>query len=550
MTIRMRNLERLTLAEMKEFVTTNRHVNWSVAERAGVYELIERVLKAQHYRRLSKGQKGVVKSFLSKVTAVSRAVDSIDPALDGDQADRQEADAAAEFPATIYGRRYHDPGRGRCSPRGSVGSGSAAPVPAGLGNIWGGAVPAISGDLGLAYLQSAPVGELPQDSGERTPYAGAAGVDRGAAPARSQRAGRVSARGYGSSRTARRPTGCVPHQRGGHGDAVAGGGLHGDDQRTAFDSGAGSDVASVPFPDPGLPLRQRLGVSQSHGGQAAEQTAGGGVHQITRLPDHRQRFGGRQERSGGAQADRLRPDRQRARRSAPEVLRGLLQPVPELPSSLRIRYGDDQCARQAQTDVSPQRLSDALREADVSAGMGEKLETRNHCRGAAEASSGQQRHRCRAADAKSQAGVIGPLPQAAMKESAVEMPGLWKAWKAQRQASHAFHEPLGNLANGRRDSHIPTAPATKVDGKVENQKQVFHFPTPSIPLSQNRKPKTAGLRPALPKPNERRLRSSTPGRNSPLSFRLVPHWNGPVVSGSSRVGISFRFQAHFWIGKC
>jgi len=73
MTIRMRNLERLTLAEMKEFVTTNRQVNWSVAERAEVYELMERVLKAQQYRRLSKGQKGIVRSFLSKVTAVSRA---------------------------------------------------------------------------------------------------------------------------------------------------------------------------------------------------------------------------------------------------------------------------------------------------------------------------------------------------------------------------------------------------------------------------------------------------------------------------------------------
>src|SRR5215470_5056313 len=73
MTIRMRNLERLTLAETKEFVTTNRHVNWSVPERAGVYELIERVLKAQQYRRLSKGQKGIVRTFLSKVTAISRA---------------------------------------------------------------------------------------------------------------------------------------------------------------------------------------------------------------------------------------------------------------------------------------------------------------------------------------------------------------------------------------------------------------------------------------------------------------------------------------------
>jgi hypothetical protein len=73
MTIRMKNLERLTLAEMKEFVTTNRQVGWSIVERESVYGLIERVLKAQQYRRLSKGQKGVVRGFLAKVTAVSRA---------------------------------------------------------------------------------------------------------------------------------------------------------------------------------------------------------------------------------------------------------------------------------------------------------------------------------------------------------------------------------------------------------------------------------------------------------------------------------------------
>jgi hypothetical protein len=73
MTIRMKNLERLSLAEMKEFVTTHRHVGWSVSEREPVYGLIERVLKAQQYRGLSKGQKGIVRSFLAKITALSRA---------------------------------------------------------------------------------------------------------------------------------------------------------------------------------------------------------------------------------------------------------------------------------------------------------------------------------------------------------------------------------------------------------------------------------------------------------------------------------------------
>lgn len=73
MTIRMNNLERLTLSEMEEFVASNRHVTWTVLEGESVYLFIERVLKAQQYRRLSKGQKGTVRKFLAKVTDLSRA---------------------------------------------------------------------------------------------------------------------------------------------------------------------------------------------------------------------------------------------------------------------------------------------------------------------------------------------------------------------------------------------------------------------------------------------------------------------------------------------
>src|SRR5260370_36206995 len=42
----------------------------------------------------------------------------------------------------------------------------------------------------------------------------------------------------------------------------------------------------------------------------------------------------------------------------------------------------------------------------------------------------------------------------------MEMAGLVERVESQRRASHSFHEPLGNLAKSRRDSHIPTAPAT------------------------------------------------------------------------------------------
>jgi hypothetical protein len=73
MTIRMNNLEQLTLAEMAEFVMSHRHLRWSATGQKSVYGLIEGVLKAQKYGHLNKGQKGVVKAFLAKVTALSRA---------------------------------------------------------------------------------------------------------------------------------------------------------------------------------------------------------------------------------------------------------------------------------------------------------------------------------------------------------------------------------------------------------------------------------------------------------------------------------------------
>ena len=75
--------------------------------------------------------------------------------------------------------------------------------------------------------------------------------------------------------------------------------------------------------------------------------------------------------------------------------------------------------------------------------------------------------------------------------------GAVESVESQKQASPSFHEPLGNLAKRRRDSHISTAPTTRADGKVENQKQVSHFPTaPNLYRSQRQKPSRAGgLRP-------------------------------------------------------
>lgn len=69
----MQNLEQLSLAEMKEFVEGNRRVRLSTETREETYGLVEATLHSQQYRKLSKGQKGIVRRFLGKVTGLSRA---------------------------------------------------------------------------------------------------------------------------------------------------------------------------------------------------------------------------------------------------------------------------------------------------------------------------------------------------------------------------------------------------------------------------------------------------------------------------------------------
>jgi hypothetical protein len=73
MTIRMENWERLTLDEMEAFVENNRRVRFRAKTQEETYRTIEAVLKEQGYRKLSKGQKGVVRKYLAKITGLSRA---------------------------------------------------------------------------------------------------------------------------------------------------------------------------------------------------------------------------------------------------------------------------------------------------------------------------------------------------------------------------------------------------------------------------------------------------------------------------------------------
>jgi len=76
--------------------------------------------------------------------------------------------------------------------------------------------------------------------------------------------------------------------------------------------------------------------------------------------------------------------------------------------------------------------------------------------------------------------------------------GSVESKESQEQASHSFHEPLGNHAKSRRDSHIPTAPATRLMEKWKTKNRFPTFPQPQILSHAEGKQKAAapGFAPA------------------------------------------------------
>jgi hypothetical protein len=73
MTIQMPDADRLTLEQMREFLQGSLSMKFVLRGRAALYNFLERVLALQHYARLARPDRGVVRAYLAKLTGLSRA---------------------------------------------------------------------------------------------------------------------------------------------------------------------------------------------------------------------------------------------------------------------------------------------------------------------------------------------------------------------------------------------------------------------------------------------------------------------------------------------
>ena len=73
MQVTMQHAERLTLAEMREFLDASSNLSFVGAGRKHIYGLLEGGLRAQKYLELSKKDKGIVRRYLVKISGLSKA---------------------------------------------------------------------------------------------------------------------------------------------------------------------------------------------------------------------------------------------------------------------------------------------------------------------------------------------------------------------------------------------------------------------------------------------------------------------------------------------
>jgi len=120
-----------------------------------------------------------------------------------------------------------------------------------------------------------------------------------------------------------------------------------------------------------------------------------------------------------------------------------------------------------------------------------------------------------------------------MKESAVEMPGLWKAWKAQRQASHSFHEPRhfhsagdeGGWKSGKPKAGFPLS--HRLDSSLSKSKTQDCGASPRAAKTQRKEAPQQYARTELASEFQAR-----PALEWTCRFRLISRWNQFPFSGS------------------
>ncbi len=282
MQVTMQHAERLTLAEMREFLSVSNNLSFADTGRKQIYGLVEGVLHSQKYLVLAKKDKGIVRRYLVKISGLSVAqITRLIARWRERGVVQPRASRRHRFP-----RRYTADDISFCWPRPMPPTKASRPRPCVASSsanrgLRQGRLLTIGFDLGASQIDNLRRARAYREHHVHHTKTGASGVSIGERRKPEER----GQPGYLRVDTV--PQGDTDSRQGIYHINAAGTVTQGqivgcceNHLRGPFGAGFRGHSASIPFPYPRLSSRQRLGVSQPPGGEAVEQNAGLGVHQV------------------------------------------------------------------------------------------------------------------------------------------------------------------------------------------------------------------------------------------------------------------------------
>src|SRR5580692_10302936 len=416
MKIHMKNLERLSLAEMEEFVRGNRKVTLSLEGQAAIYGFVEALLKVQQYRRLSRGQRGVIRRFLTKVSGLSRA--QMTRLIAAWMKTRQVRRRPAQRPS--FPRRYSHADVVLLAEVDAAHEELSGPATRRIlereFKVFGKSQYQTLSDISVSHIYNLRHCQTYRRCRVRVRHTQRSQVSI----AERRKPDPQGKPGYLRVDTV--PQGQHDGQPGlYHLNAI--------DTVTQWEIVGCVETISERHLLPVLeamlhqfPFRL-LGFHCDNGSEFINHQVAALLNKLlvefTKSRAYRTTDNALVEGKNDAvvRAHRVWTDRRTARRGGAEILHGPSQPLLELPPALWLCSGGTGSWRQEETDLSDRGLSNALRETDFTGRLAAVSEGRTKTRGAATASPSNERYRSRAPDEKGQAVPVGEMPGQVVRPS-------------------------------------------------------------------------------------------------------------------------------------
>ena len=102
----MHDAEKLSLEQIEAFLKASQEIRFEGEHREQVYGWVEQVLRQQHYQKHSRKARGLVRSYLEKMTGVPGPGDAAGRSLSGQRRDPARPLSTAPLSTTLYPRRY------------------------------------------------------------------------------------------------------------------------------------------------------------------------------------------------------------------------------------------------------------------------------------------------------------------------------------------------------------------------------------------------------------------------------------------------------------